>query len=167
MKEIYPNYYITELGDIFSNKTGKLKPLKKFVNEKGYLFVRLYVNGKARKSFIHRLVAVAFIPNPENKPQVNHKDGDKTNNAVPNLEWNTGKENVKHAIEVLGVVNTRYGKDNHLSIPVVATNIKTGETFSFESRSLAAKTLKLLPQSIHKYFQGQMKQTGGYTFKEM
>lgn len=66
-------------------------------NKDGYLFVRIPVNGKIKKCFIQRLVAEAFIPNPENKPEVNHEDGDKSNNNVENLTWNTRAENMDHA----------------------------------------------------------------------
>lgn len=63
-----------------------------------YLAVGLYKNGKFNSNSIHRLVALHFVPNPENKPQVNHKDGDKLNNSDWNLEWNTASENVDHAV---------------------------------------------------------------------
>lgn len=75
-------------GHIMSPKLGKW----------GYFYVNLYENGKFSKTLkIHRMVAVAFVPNPENKPDVNHKDGNKQNNLPANLEWVTESENVIHA----------------------------------------------------------------------
>jgi len=66
---------------------------------KGYIYVNLYKNKKGTAFRVHRLVAIAFILNPENKPQVNHKDGVKSNNYDWNLEWNTQSENIKHAFK--------------------------------------------------------------------
>lgn len=87
-------YQISNKGNIKSFISSKiLSPL--FAN--GYLQVRLYKNSKSIRQKIHRLVAAAFIPNPANKPQVNHKNGIKTDNRVENLEWVTASENTRHA----------------------------------------------------------------------
>lgn len=89
-------YSVSNYGDVKNNRTGKLmKPRK---NEKGYLHIGLTTNGKQKNMRVHRLVAQAFIPNPENKPQVNHIDFDKENNCVNNLEWVTNKENTQYSI---------------------------------------------------------------------
>lgn len=76
--------------------------LKPAIHERGYLFVQLSVDGKILRRYIHRLVAQAFIPNIDKKATVNHKNGDKTNNCVENLEWCTYLENNVHAYQYLG-----------------------------------------------------------------
>lgn len=91
-------YSVDEQGNVFSYKRKKPALLVPCLNKFGYLNVCLRKDGKARVLKVHRLVAEAFLPNPGNKPQVNHKDGDKTNNCVQNLEWATASENVQHAV---------------------------------------------------------------------
>ena len=93
--EGYPGYEVSNLGRVVGSR-GELTPARL---PKGYLMVNLCKNGKQKPHYIHRLVAQAFIPNPENKPQVNHIDGDKNNNRVSNLEWATYLENHLHAIK--------------------------------------------------------------------
>ena len=92
------------------SNTGKVMGVKKFPNmpenrllngstsKHGYIYVHLRKYGIGKKEKVHRLVAKAFVPNPQNKPQVNHKDGDKKNNCASNLEWATSRENNIHAL---------------------------------------------------------------------
>lgn len=93
------------------------KSHRKYKNSSGYAFVKLYVNGKGYNKRVHRLVAITFIPNPENKDQVNHIDGNSLNNCVENLEWSNGSENTLHAKRVLKrgisyLIGERHGRAN-------------------------------------------------------
>ena len=93
-------YKITSDGKVYSLYSHRY--LKAHIDGCGYERVKLYKNHKGIQYDIHRLVAEAFIPNPENKEQVNHIDGDKQNNKASNLEWCTNTENQRHRIDVLG-----------------------------------------------------------------
>lgn len=86
---------VDKLGRKFRVK-GKIRKLA--TSEDGYLEVDLNCNGVVKYVRVHRLVALTFIANPENKPEVNHKDGNKKNNNIHNLEWATTAENIRHAI---------------------------------------------------------------------
>ncbi len=92
-------YQVSNLGRVRSlgnDKTRKEKILKPGINNKGYQYVNLYKNGKGKLFSVHRLVATMFIPNPENLTVVNHKDENKLNNCVDNLEWVTMKYNISY-----------------------------------------------------------------------
>ncbi len=94
-------YEVSDAGRIRNQrrKGSILKPVK---HENGYTFVMLSKNGAKKINSIHRIVAEAFIPNPENKPQVNHKNGIRNDNRLENLEWVTCSENAIHSFRVLG-----------------------------------------------------------------
>ena len=120
--EPYEGYKVSNLGRILSldyNHTGKPDLMNPVEMPNGYLTVQLWKNEKPKLCYVHRLIAETFLDNPENKPQVNHKDEDKTNNFVflnkdgtvnkekSNLEWKTPKENSNH-----GTRNERIAKAN-------------------------------------------------------
>ncbi len=101
------DYTIYSDGKVISNKTYRKafygREVKPYTHTKnGYQSIDLRIDNKYVRYLLHRLVAECFISNPENKPEVNHKDGVKTNNDISNLEWATRSENEKHAYSVLG-----------------------------------------------------------------
>lgn len=96
----FSEYEVSSDGEVRNKNGFMLKPCK---DKDGYLYVSLHRNKKGHFVFIHRLVAKAFLNNPDNKPQVNHIDGNKMNNATSNLEWVTSSENNKHKFSALGV----------------------------------------------------------------
>lgn len=112
--EDYPQFEVSTCGNIRRIATDKV--LKLHINKQGYLVVcvSLGQRGKQKLFKIHREVAKAFIPNPENKPQVNHIDGDKLNPHVTNLEWATCSENIVHA-RTNGLANNMIGENNHFA----------------------------------------------------
>ena len=90
-------YEVSTLGRVRSKVTNEFA--KPFRNDKGYMIVKIYLNGQVKNERVHRLVALTFISNPHNYPQVNHIDYDRTNNRVDNLEWCTGEQNIRHSID--------------------------------------------------------------------
>ncbi len=101
--EGFKHYYVSNLGNVWSAKSGRRLVLR--VTDRGYLDVGMTNRGKNFRPSVHRLVAQAFIANNSNKPQVNHMDKNKTNNAVTNLEWVTDQENKDHAHGVVNYVS--------------------------------------------------------------
>ena len=91
-------YLVSTEGRIYSTK--RKRHLNPYISNRGYLHVDLCINGKKESKKLHRLVADAFVPNPEDKPDVNHLDGNKTNCQVHNLEWCTKSENLRHAYQI-------------------------------------------------------------------
>jgi hypothetical protein len=103
-KDFY-GYIVYASGKVINKNTGKqIKPQE---NNCGYLRVQMCNGSLKPRFFVHRLVAEIYIPNPLNLPQVNHKDGNKKNNDVSNLEWVSASQNRKHAFSELGLKPTR------------------------------------------------------------
>ncbi len=101
--EGYPNYEVSNFGRVFSKKSDKfLKPLLLKI---GYLQVSLYKDNKKKSMYVHRLVAFAFIDNPESKPMIDHIDQNRQNNTVSNLRWATNSENQQNTKRTLPLGN--------------------------------------------------------------
>lgn len=125
----FNNYSISNLGNVRNDKTGRI--LKYYTKPNGYRQVQL--GRKTIPQYIHRLVAIAFIPNIENKPQVNHKNGNKGDNKAENLEWVTASEN-----------NFAYGYTSRIENrkkKIIATSLE-GKELIFNSRNETAEYFK-------------------------
>ena len=149
-------YQISNLGRIYSNISNKILALRK--NKRGYSQINLYKDGGRTMFSIHRLVAQTFIPNPENKPQVNHIDEDKTNNRVDNLEWVTSKENNNHGTRL-------YRSAMKKRRSVVSKHIKSGAVLVHDSQISASIKLSVRRTDINNVLRGRQKTAGGYTFE--
>ena len=128
--------------------------LKQKDNGIGHLQVVITIDGKRTMKVVHRLVAQTFIPNPDNLPEVNHKNGDRKNNNVENLKWCSHSYNIQY--------REKFGEA--LGIPVFAVNLTTLEVSRFRSRKEAGRSLGVFYQSINQVIKGRIKQTGGYWF---
>lgn len=131
-------------------------PLKLAKNRNGYLFFNLWYKGKRKVVMSHRAILKSFVPEPDDRHQINHKDGNKTNNSLDNLEWCTGKENTIHARDVLNKVFPRNKRE------VEITNRVTGETKIFESLSSCADYLGVSVPAVCRVVKGKREHTRGW-----
>lgn len=155
-------YSVTRDGVVRNDRTGHIKQAA--LANSGYYFVRLWVNGKGKNFFVHRLVAQAFVQNPENKPEVNHIDGDKTNNVASNLEWVTGAENKRHCREVLGKINRNPNtKAANNACKKRVRCIDTGT--EYESITTAAKAIGSSQSSLSAHLLGWREKCKGLKFE--
>jgi len=152
--KIYEIYLVDRSGKVFYAKSRKI--LKTFKDRYGYWRVNVTINGKSYQKPVHRLIATAFIPNPDNKPQVNHIDGNKQNNSVENLEWVTNSENRKHAVanklhkhqKIVGIFNSFMECSINIKIPCTTLRYwakglrKNNSEYYFELLSNDNLTLK-------------------------
>lgn len=168
----FPGYYARDNGEIWSVKRGAPRRLIPTLNHKGYKRVKLWVNGVSKTITVHQLIARTFLNNPDNKPQVNHKDEDKTNNRVDNLEWCTCLENIRYGTGITRSANSRKGLkvDNHKLIeqnkkPIFQLD-KNGEILkAWSSASDVERELHIFATHIADCCKGKRKTCGGYLWR--
>jgi hypothetical protein len=159
---------IINRGDKMKTYFRKEKMLKLTMNKSGYWYVNLSCNDVSKRISIHRLVAINFIDNLENKPQVNHINGIRTDNRVENLEWCSASENVKHSYTVLKRVPSplgKFGANSNVSKSVSQYDLNKNFINKFVSQKDAAKKTGTNNQCISLCFKGKIKTAGGFTWK--
>lgn len=147
----FPMYFINTKGDVLSLRSTTPKYMKPHLNNTGYYQVMLFDGEKVVPKCLHKLLAEAFIPNPNNLPYVNHIDGNKQNNALYNLEWCTASYNVKHAYDTGLLKSTKA-----LKVVCVETNAE------YESINKASIQTGISQSSISAVCKGKRKTAGGY-----
>lgn len=162
-------YFVNESGEIMSSFPGKksriLKPISKSY---GYQKVNLQKGSCISQVSIHRVVAEAFLPNPEGKKQVNHKNGNKHDNRVENLEWVTPSENTRHSFAVLGKKSPnlgKRGKKNPLSRAVCQYDLQGYYVGAWNSISDAARFYACNPCQIINNIKGRTKTCHGFMWR--
>lgn len=141
-----PGYYVSSHGEVLSRKRRVPVLLKGSLDRYGYVKIVLQIDGRANHFTMHRLVAMTFLEAPEGKSQVNHLNGEKTDNRVENLEWSTAKENISHA-EKAGLRDSNkkcIAQIDPLSLEVVAVH----KSLADAARSVSASTSSSISKSI-------------------
>jgi hypothetical protein len=177
----FPNYAINPFGEVVNVKTGKT--IKHKITKDGYHRVTLCGENGHKTFSVHRLVAIAFVPNPENKPTVNHINEDKNDNSVENLEWATWREQNVHGTRLKRArENTNYktrrinyaqvaAKHDYLSqaramMKPVTKLDKDGQIIeTYDGMGVAARANGLNASHIHKCCNGRSKMCGGYRWR--
>lgn len=176
----YEGYYeVDQFGRVFGidrviavNDNGReyAKPLagkqmKQSLHDKGYKTVSLTRDGKTKMHFVHRLVAEAFIPNPDNLPMVNHRDEDKTNNFLENLEWCTASYNRTYGKAIERQARKLRGRESEKRIPVIQRNLD-GDFINWHSSiKEAAASVNGTTSAISAVCKGKRKIAYGYLWE--
>lgn len=167
--EVYPGYWLSSYGDMYSERSDKmLKP--KPLDREGHLGFCLYVDGRRKYYYLHRLLAQTFIPNYDpNQNVVRHLNGDVNDNYLDNLSWGTQKDNIHDTIQM---GNAYYLTDEDrekgfklIRKPTRATNIQTGEVRDYISLNDAVRDLGVQQANAQKVATGQRPHTCGWKFE--
>lgn len=153
----FENYEVSNLGKVRNIKSGIM--LKPKLNKNGYLRHCLSENNKQKFLYLHRIIATAFIDNPEKKPCVNHIDENKTNNDLSNLEWCSVRENNIHGTRIKRAAEKRSKKVIQLDLNDNVLNI-------FESMTQAEQETGVDASSISKCCNGKLKSAGGFKWRK-
>ena len=148
-------YEVDDEGNVYS-KNGNI--LKYSINTKGHCIINLMINGERKGMHVHTAVMKSFCPTDDPTLQVNHKNGIKTDNRLENLEWVTAKENVRHAIKVLGYDKKYKGQ------LIKGIHTEAGEEVIFPSHQEAAEALGCNKSRIGNVISGRKKSCKGYKF---
>ena len=153
---------VSNLGRVKVNKNGEYRLHKQYLLPNGYCYIDVRINGKLHHTRIHRMVALAFIPNPYNFPVINHKDEVKTNNCVDNLEWCTQKYNCNYSYDKIYRNNIK----NRVK-PVVQYDLNMNVLNEFESANSAARAIGIstVYNHIAECCNGKLKTCYGFIFK--
>lgn len=155
--EGFENYEVSNLGKVRNMKSGRI--LKPYLNNYGYLKHCLSEHNKKKYIFLHRIIAIAFIDNPEEKPCVNHIDENKLNNDLSNLEWCTVKENNIHG------TRTKRAAEKHFK-KVIQLDLNDNVLNEFESIKQAEQKIGALARNISSCCNGKRKSAGGYKWRK-
>lgn len=173
--KVYPDYPFVEVSNLGRVRTKdrtvtrsngrkqfvKGRVLKQRLRLDGYMDVSFQVNGKQFHLLVHRLVATCFISNPNNLPQINHIDCNRSNNIVSNLEWCTNQYNIDYR-EKYGMSAEKFTKA--LRKPVIAVDLNGFKVLWFESQSEASRQLGIALSHINNVVKGRKNKTHGYCF---
>ena len=154
--EGFENYEVSNLGKVRNIKSGIM--LKPWFTKDGYLRHCLYKHNKRKNLLLHRIIATAFIDNPEKKPQVNHIDENKLNNDLSNLEWCTERENAIHGTRIKRIAEK-------LSQKVIQLDLNDNILNVFKSMRQAERETGVLVGNISSCCNGKTKSAGGYKWR--
>lgn len=171
------HYSVSNDGKVRNDLNGCL--LKGWLNAYGYYMIDLSVNNKKVRFPLHRLIAEAFIPNPDNKPCIDHINTIRTDNRIDNLRWVTFKENINNPLTLERLRRTtfrkgdenpktmtgKFGKLNPVSIPVVQYNLQGEYVAEYECARGAMRATHIACTSITRCCRNQMKTAGGFYWR--